>query len=172
MKAYPMELSGGMRQRVMIAMALLNEPDLLIADEPTTALDVTTQAQVLALLRDLRARTAASIILITHDLGVVADVCDDVLVMYAGRAVEQGEVRDIFRNPQHPYTWGLLASLPRMNLGHDGSARSAARRHRCSRCPRAARSTPAAPRRSTAAASSVQSPRPSSHRPSTSRPAT
>ncbi len=117
MKAYPMELSGGMRQRVMIAMALLNEPDLLIADEPTTALDVTTQAQVLALLRDLRERTAASIILITHDLGVIADLCDDVLVMYAGRAVEQGEVRDIFSNPQHPYTWGLLASLPRMNLG-------------------------------------------------------
>jgi oligopeptide/dipeptide ABC transporter ATP-binding protein len=117
MKAYPMELSGGMRQRVMIAMALLNEPDLLIADEPTTALDVTTQAQVLGLLRSLRERTSASIILITHDLGVIADLCDDVLVMYAGRPVEQGEVRDIFRNPQHPYTWGLLASLPRMNLG-------------------------------------------------------
>jgi peptide/nickel transport system ATP-binding protein len=117
LKAYPMELSGGMRQRVMIAMALLNEPDLLIADEPTTALDVTTQAQVLGLLRGLRERTSASIILITHDLGVIADLCDDVLVMYAGRPVEQGEVRDIFRNPQHPYTWGLLASLPRMNLG-------------------------------------------------------
>jgi len=117
LKAYPMELSGGMRQRVMIAMALLNEPDLLIADEPTTALDVTTQAQVLGLLRDLRARTSSSIILITHDLGVIADLCDDVLVMYAGRAVEQGEVREIFRDPQHPYTWGLLASLPRMNLG-------------------------------------------------------
>jgi len=117
MKSYPLELSGGMRQRVMIAMALLNEPDLLIADEPTTALDVTTQAQVLGLLRDLRERTSASIILITHDLGVIADLCDDVLVMYAGRAVEQGEVRDIFGDPQHPYTWGLLASLPRMNLG-------------------------------------------------------
>jgi peptide/nickel transport system ATP-binding protein len=117
MRGYPMELSGGMRQRVMIAMALLNEPDLLIADEPTTALDVTTQAQVLGLLRSLRERTSASIILITHDLGVIADLCDDVLVMYAGRPVEQGEVRDIFRNPQHPYTWGLLASLPRMNLG-------------------------------------------------------
>ncbi|HEY4752303.1 MAG TPA: ABC transporter ATP-binding protein, partial [Candidatus Limnocylindrales bacterium] len=117
MKAYPMELSGGMRQRVMIAMALLNEPDLLIADEPTTALDVTTQAQVLGLLRDLRERTSAAVILITHDLGVIADICDDVLVMYAGRPVEQGEVRDIFGNPQHPYTWGLLASLPRMNLG-------------------------------------------------------
>jgi oligopeptide/dipeptide ABC transporter ATP-binding protein len=117
MKAYPMELSGGMRQRVMIAMALLNEPDLLIADEPTTALDVTTQAQVLGLLRSLRERTSASIILITHDLGVIADLCDDVLVMYAGRPVEQGEVREIFADPQHPYTWGLLASLPRMNLG-------------------------------------------------------
>ena len=117
LKAYPMELSGGMRQRVMIAMALLNEPDLLIADEPTTALDVTTQAQVLALIRSLRERTSASIILITHDLGVIADLCDDVLVMYAGRPVEQGAVRDIFGNPQHPYTWGLLASLPRMNLG-------------------------------------------------------
>jgi len=117
LKAFPMELSGGMRQRVMIAMALLNEPDLLIADEPTTALDVTTQAQVLALIRSLRERTSASIILITHDLGVIADLCDDVLVMYAGRPVEQGAVRDIFGNPQHPYTWGLLASLPRMNLG-------------------------------------------------------
>jgi oligopeptide/dipeptide ABC transporter ATP-binding protein len=117
MRGYPMELSGGMRQRVMIAMALLNEPDLLIADEPTTALDVTTQAQVLGLLRSLRERTDASVILITHDLGVIADLCDDVLVMYAGRPVEQGEVREIFANPQHPYTWGLLASLPRMNLG-------------------------------------------------------
>ena len=117
MRGYPMELSGGMRQRVMIAMALVNHPDLLIADEPTTALDVTTQAQVLDLLRELRERSASSIILITHDLGVVADLCDDVLVMYAGRAVEQGPVRDIFRNPTHPYTCGLLASLPRTNVG-------------------------------------------------------
>jgi peptide/nickel transport system ATP-binding protein len=117
LRAYPMELSGGMRQRVMIAMALINRPDLLIADEPTTALDVTTQAQILRLIRELRHEVDAAIILITHDLGVVADLCDDILVMYAGRPVEQAPVDSIFVRPSHPYTWGLLSSLPAMNAG-------------------------------------------------------
>jgi oligopeptide/dipeptide ABC transporter ATP-binding protein len=117
LRSYPMELSGGMRQRVMIAMALLNKPDLLIADEPTTALDVTTQAQVLRLLADLRSASGSAIILITHDLGVVAGVCEEVLVMYAGRVVERAPVRRLFSAPSHPYTWGLLASLPAMNVG-------------------------------------------------------
>jgi peptide/nickel transport system ATP-binding protein len=117
LRAYPMELSGGMRQRVMIAMALINRPDLLIADEPTTALDVTTQAQVLGLIRDLRREVDAAIILITHDLGVIADLCDDVVVMYAGRQVERAPVEQLFAAPSHPYTWGLLGSLPAMNVG-------------------------------------------------------
>jgi peptide/nickel transport system ATP-binding protein len=112
-----MELSGGMRQRVMIAMALLNKPDLLIADEPTTALDVTTQAQVLRLLKDLRSVSDSAIILVTHDLGVIASLCQQVLVMYAGRPVELGSVDQIFNRPTHPYTWGLLASLPALNVG-------------------------------------------------------
>jgi oligopeptide transport system ATP-binding protein len=110
---YPHEFSGGMRQRVMIAMALLCQPELLIADEPTTALDVTVQAQILSLLRELRQESQASIVLITHDLGVVAGLCERVLVMYAGRVVETGAVQDIFYRPQHPYTRGLLASSPR-----------------------------------------------------------
>ena len=112
MRAYPLELSGGMRQRVMIAMALLNRPRLLIADEPTTALDVTTQAQILELMRELRREVDAAIVLITHDLGVVAELCDEVAVMYAGRIVERAPVDELFAHPQHPYTWGLLASLP------------------------------------------------------------
>ncbi|RNA65197.1 ABC transporter ATP-binding protein [Prosthecochloris sp. ZM_2] len=112
--AYPHELSGGMRQRVMIAMALSCNPSLLIADEPTTALDVTVQAQILDLIGELQARTGMSVILITHDFGVVAGLCEDVLVMYASKVVESGSVRQIFSNPLHPYTRGLLKSIPRI----------------------------------------------------------
>jgi peptide/nickel transport system ATP-binding protein len=112
---YPHQFSGGMRQRVMIAMALVNNPDLLIADEPTTALDVTTQAQILDLMKRLQDEFGSAIIMITHDLGVVAEVADDVVVMYAARVQEEGEVRNLFRRPNHPYTWGLLGSLPRLD---------------------------------------------------------
>jgi peptide/nickel transport system ATP-binding protein len=112
---YPHRLSGGMRQRVMIAMALACDPRLLIADEPTTALDVTLQAQILDLMRELKAASGAAIILITHDLGVVAEVCDDVAVMYAGEIVERAAVDELFASPQHPYTVGLLGSIPRLD---------------------------------------------------------
>ncbi|HEY2890639.1 MAG TPA: ABC transporter ATP-binding protein [Dongiaceae bacterium] len=112
---YPFEFSGGMRQRAMIAMALLGQPELLIADEPTTALDVTVQAQILELLAELRRAGKTSFAVITHDLGVIAGLCDYVLVMYAGRIVESGPVQDIFKDPQHPYTAGLLASMPRLD---------------------------------------------------------
>jgi peptide/nickel transport system ATP-binding protein len=113
-RQYPHELSGGMRQRVMIAMALACHPKLLIADEPTTALDVTIQAQILDLMRELKSEVGAAIILITHDLGVVAEMAQRVVVMYAGRKVEEAPVGDLFRRPQHPYTLGLLASVPRL----------------------------------------------------------
>jgi oligopeptide/dipeptide ABC transporter ATP-binding protein len=113
---YPHQLSGGMRQRVMIAMALACDPKLIIADEPTTALDVTIQAQILELLADLRARLGMALLLITHDLGVVAEICDDVVVMYAGRVVERGPVSDVFTTPQHPYTEALLQSIPMLGM--------------------------------------------------------
>jgi peptide/nickel transport system ATP-binding protein len=113
--SYPHEFSGGMRQRVMIAMALSNEPKLLIADEPTTALDVTIQAQILEEFKRLRHERESGVILVTHDLGVVADVADRVVVMYAGRVVEQGTLDQIFYDPQHPYTWGLLGSITRVD---------------------------------------------------------
>jgi peptide/nickel transport system ATP-binding protein len=112
---YPHEFSGGMRQRAMIAMALINNPELLIADEPTTALDVTVQAQILDLMRDLQAEFGSAIIMITHDLGVVAEIADDVLVMYGGKCVEYAEVDDTFHQPDMPYTWGLLTSMPRLD---------------------------------------------------------
>ncbi|MGH2889038.1 MAG: ABC transporter ATP-binding protein [Solirubrobacteraceae bacterium] len=113
--AYPHEFSGGMRQRAMIAMALANEPKLLIADEPTTALDVTVQAQILALLEDLQTRLGTAVIVITHDLGVVAEIADEIVVMYAGRIVEHAPTVQLFASPQHPYTWGLLQSIPRLD---------------------------------------------------------
>lgn len=118
-KEYPHQLSGGMRQRVMIAMAMSCDPELLIADEPTTALDVTIQAQILDLMRNLNKQTGAAILMITHDLGVVAGMCDRVAVMYAGKVVEEGDVQSIFKNPKHPYTKGLIQSVPRMDDERD-----------------------------------------------------
>jgi peptide/nickel transport system ATP-binding protein len=112
---YPHQFSGGMRQRAMIAMALSCDPDLLIADEPTTALDVTVQAQILDLMRDLQAEFNSALIIITHDLGVVAELADDILVMYGGKGIEYGSAREIFERPEHPYTWGLLGSMPRLD---------------------------------------------------------
>ena len=118
MKEYPFQLSGGQRQRVMIAMALVCKPEILIADEPTTALDVTIQTQILDLMNQLKKETGTSILFITHDLGVVAEVCDDVAVMYCGRVVERGDVKTIFANPSHPYTCLLYTSrkVHRLNL--------------------------------------------------------
>ncbi|WP_030904605.1 ABC transporter ATP-binding protein [Streptosporangium amethystogenes] len=113
--SYPHEFSGGMRQRAMIAMALSCDPELLIADEPTTALDVTVQAQILDLMRDLQRDFNAALIVITHDLGVVAELSDDILVMYGGKGIEYGTAEDIFERPEHPYTWGLLGSMPRLD---------------------------------------------------------
>jgi peptide/nickel transport system ATP-binding protein len=112
---YPHQFSGGMRQRVMIAMALSCDPELLIADEPTTALDVTVQAQILDLIHDLQSEFGSAVIIITHDLGVVAELSDEILVMYAGRVAEYGSAADIFARPEHPYTWGLLSSMPRLD---------------------------------------------------------
>ena len=120
-KEYPHQLSGGMRQRVMIAMALACNPQLLIADEPTTALDVTIQAQILDLMRDLKHRVGAAIVLITHDLGVVAEVAERVIVMYAGRKVEEARVEELFANPKHPYTQGLLGAVPKLGSSLDGT---------------------------------------------------
>ena len=117
---YPHQFSGGMRQRAMIAMALSCDPDILIADEPTTALDVTIQAQIIELMEELQDRTGSAIIMITHDLGVVADIADHVLVMYAGKAVEYGSLDDVFYHPLHPYTWGLMDSLPRHDMTEKG----------------------------------------------------
>ncbi len=116
---YPHHMSGGMRQRVMIAMALSCDPSLLIADEPTTALDVTIQAQILDLLRDLQSRLGMAILIITHDLGVIAEIADEVVVMYAGKIVETAPVRDLFGDPQHPYTIGLLGSIPRLDADRE-----------------------------------------------------
>ncbi|MEW2117022.1 ABC transporter ATP-binding protein [Streptomyces sp. NPDC005474] len=116
-KEYPHQFSGGMRQRAMIAMSLVCDPELLIADEPTTALDVTVQAQILDLIRDLQQEFGSAVVIITHDLGVVAEISDDILVMYGGRRIEYGTVRDVLHTPQHPYTWGLLQSMP--HLGGD-----------------------------------------------------
>ncbi|MEU9580416.1 ABC transporter ATP-binding protein [Streptomyces chilikensis] len=113
--SYPHEFSGGMRQRAMIAMSLVNNPELLIADEPTTALDVTVQAQILDLIRDLQKEFGSAVIVITHDLGVVAELADDILVMYGGRCVERGAAEKVFYEPRHPYTWGLLGSMPRLD---------------------------------------------------------
>lgn len=115
LKQYPHELSGGMRQRVMIAMALACEPDILIADEPTTALDVTIQAQILELIQELQEKLGMAVILVTHDLGVIADMCDNIIVMYGGRICERGTAREIFYNPKHEYTKGLLRSIPNVN---------------------------------------------------------
>jgi oligopeptide/dipeptide ABC transporter ATP-binding protein len=128
LKSYPHELSGGMRQRVVIAMALACDPDVILADEPTTALDVTIQAQILRLMLDLRQRKGAAVLLITHDLGVVAQTCERVMVMYAGRMVETGAVEDLFREPLHPYTVGLMRSLPKPE--GDSSAEETVRRER------------------------------------------
>ncbi|WP_367566697.1 ABC transporter ATP-binding protein [Lacrimispora sp.] len=119
MKEYPFQLSGGQRQRVMIAMALVCKPEVLIADEPTTALDVTIQAQILDLMNNLKKETGTSILFITHDLGVVAETCDEVVVMYCGRVVEKGDVKSIFAAPSHPYTRGLLASIPKLGVQAD-----------------------------------------------------
>ena len=144
MRDYPHQLSGGLRQRALIALALACNPSLVIADEPTTALDVTIQAQILDLLRDLQKRLGLALLLITHDLGVVAEMADRVAVMYAGRIVEEAPVRELFRDPRHPYTRGLLALDPGRQRAGPGCRRSRARCRRSASCRRAARSPRAA----------------------------
>ena len=145
-RSYPHEFSGGMRQRVMIAMALSCSPEILIADEPTTALDVTTQAQILAEIETLREQTGVGVLLITHDLGVISEVADRVVVMYAGRVVEQGTVEEIFYDPRHPYTWGLLGSAPRLDRARPSACRPSRAPHlRCCTHRSGAISPPAAP---------------------------
>ena len=156
-KMYPHELSGGMRQRVMISIALACNPRLIIADEPTTALDVTIQAQILDLLRGLKDKINASIMLITHDLGVIAEMADYVVVMYAGRVVEKGTVQEIFANPAHPYTIGLMASKPVINKQRgSASIPSPARCLTPSTCPTIAISATAARCASRAARASTR----------------
>ena len=142
---YPHQFSGGMRQRVMIAMALVNNPDLLIADEPTTALDVTTQAQILALMKTLQDEFGSAIIMITHDLGVVAEVADEVVVMYAAEVVEQAPVNRLFERPHMPYTWGLLGSLPRLDVNVERLVQIQGQPPSLLNPPRAAASIRAAP---------------------------
>lgn len=139
LKQYPHELSGGMRQRVMIAMALVCEPDILIADEPTTALDVTIQAQILELMQDLQKKLGMAIIMVTHDLGVIASMCDEIIVMYGGRVCERGTADAIFYHPAHEYTKGLLRSIPKADNMNENSSQSAELRSICSRCRRAVR---------------------------------
>jgi peptide/nickel transport system ATP-binding protein len=152
---YPHKLSGGMRQRAMVAMALACDPKLLIADEPTTALDVTIQAQVLDLLRSLKAKTNAAIVLISHDLGVVAEICDEVAVMYAGEIVEHGPVDALFDSPQHPYTIGLLASIPRLDRRVENLATIEGSLPDMSVVPQACRFAPRCPFRSEICVSSA-----------------
>ena len=157
---YPHQFSGGMRQRVMIAMALSCNPSLLIADEPTTALDVTIQAQILSLMKRLKREYGSSILLITHDMGVVSQLAERIIVMYAGGVVEEGPKSAVFRDPQHPYTWGLLELDPAARTAARRAARpeSRARRRRRSRRRRAAASSPAAPTASISARPAPSSP--------------
>ncbi len=168
---FPHQFSGGMRQRAMIAMGLINDPSLLIADEPTTALDVTVQAQILDLLQDLQREFNSAVIIITHDLGVVAEMADDVLVMYAGRAVEYGTTKQILSHPEMPYTWGLLSSIPdvQSDTSMRGSSRSRATRRACSTRLQGVRSTPAARTSTRCLAACARSSCPSSRRRPTAR---
>ena len=154
---YPHQISGGMKQRVVGAIAISCEPRVIIADEPTTSLDVTIQAQYLRLLREIQEETNLALIFITHDFGIVAKMCDRVMVMYAGRVVESGPVRDIFNHPSHPYTQALLHSVPEHGRGRRAAGLDhAASRPRCGTCPRAAGSPPAAPTPTTAAGASTR----------------